>query len=138
MDPESEDTDGFGERLAAMESVFGKSDDRVLHAVVPFEFGHEAGGLADVVKFSHHVTGVVYATCALMRRADQVANRLGTCELAVCHRSDEDWGPRLISQLAYYTLEARLEPGHTMDLGPSTPKGPLSQRSGLKRGLTLT
>lgn len=113
----------FGERLAAMESVFGKSDDIVLHAPIPFEFGHEAGGLADIVKFSNHITGVVYATCDLMGRADQIPNRLGAYELAVCHRSDEDWGARYISKLAYYTLMARVEPGQTMDLGTWMPTG---------------
>lgn len=105
-----------------MESVFGKSDDIVLHAVVPFEFGFEAGGRADVVQFKHYLDGTVYATCDLMCREEQVTNKLGVYELAICHRSDEDWGAAVVSALAYYTLDAQLQPGHTLDLGPSAPK----------------
>lgn len=41
----------------------------------------------------------------------------------ICHRDDEDWGPNLISRLAYYTLEEKLEPGETMDIGPAAPDG---------------
>ena len=92
---------------------------------MPFDFGYDAGGRADVVHFPEHVPGIVYATCELIGREDQVPNSLGNYELAICHRSAERWGVGVISALAYYTLEARLEPGQTMDLGPATPAGSL-------------
>jgi hypothetical protein len=41
----------------------------------------------------------------------------------ICHRDDEEWGPNVICKLAYYTLEAELKPGDTMDIGPAAPKG---------------
>jgi len=119
----SDDIDWFGERLAAMEKAFGSSADVVLHAIVPFDFGFDAGGRADVVQFKDRIDGTIYATCDLMGRRDQIANALGTYELAICHRSHEDWGVAVISALAYYTLDARVDPGQTMDLGPSAPKG---------------
>ena len=119
----SDDIDWFGERLAAMEKAFGRSADVVLHASVPFDFGYDAGGRADVVLFRDHIDGTIYATCDLMGRGDQIANGLGTYELAVCHRNNEDWGAAVISALAYYTLDTRVDPGQTMDLGPSAPKG---------------
>ncbi len=106
-----------------MESVFGTSDGTVSHARVPFQFGYDAGGRADVVHFREYVAGVVYATCYLVGSGDQIANCLGEYELAVCHRVEEPWGAELISRLAYSTLEARLEPGQTMDVGPFAPDG---------------
>jgi len=118
-----EETEKFDERLRAMETALGPSADVVLHAPIPFDFGYDAGGRADIVLFKDHIDGVVYATCDLMGRGDQVANALGAYELAVCHRKDEVWGAKVISALAYYTLEARVEPGQTMDLGPAAPKG---------------
>jgi hypothetical protein len=123
MEESFEGTDAFDKRLAALETAFGPSADVVLHAPIPFDFGYDAGGRADVVLFRQHIKGTVYATCDLMGRGDQMANALGAYELAVCHRHDEVWGAEVISALAYYTLEARVEPGQTMDLGPSAPKG---------------
>ncbi len=106
-----------------MEEAFGKSADVVLHATVPFDFGYDAGGRADVVQFRDHIDGTVYVTCELMGRSEQIANGLGAYELALCHRTNEDWGAAVISALAYYTLDARIDPGQTMDLGASVPKG---------------
>lgn len=105
-----------------MECVFGKSADVVLHAVVPFEFGFDLGGRADIVQFKDHIDGVIYVTCDLLGNSKQVQNNLGTYELAVCHRFDENWGHEVIAALAYYTLDARVEPGHTMDIASSTPE----------------
>lgn len=105
-----------------MESVLGKSDGMVTHAVVPFRFGFENGGRADVVHFREHVAGAVYATCELIGCDDQIPNRLGNYELAICHRGAETWGIDIINALAYYTLDSKIEPGDTMELGPSAPK----------------
>ena len=123
VDTLTDEPDWFGQRVAAMETAFGGAEDTILHAVVPFDFGYDAGGRADVVQFKGHIDGTIYATCDLIGSAEQVANCLGTYELAVCHRNNEDWGAGVIGALAYYTLDARIDPGHTMDLGPSIPKG---------------
>jgi suppressor of fused protein SUFU len=111
------------ERLAALEKAFGRADDVVWHATVPFDFGPEAGGAADVVVFRGHVPGLLAVTSELIGRDDQVASTLGNYELAIAHRDDESWGPNLIAQLAHYTLESALEPGQTMDIGSATPAG---------------
>jgi len=109
--------------MAAMELALGKSDGMVTHAVVPFQFGYDAGGRADVVHFREHVPGIVYVTSELIGDDRQIQNALGNYELAICHRTEETWGARMISSLAYYTLDVRLEPGHTMDVSPAVPPG---------------
>jgi hypothetical protein len=110
-------------RVAAIEAVLGKSEDTVGHAVIPFQFGPEMGGAADVVFFRHHLPGRVAVTSELIGCEEQIQNILGAYELMICHRDDEEWGPGLISQLAHYTLQAKLNPGETMGLGPAAPPG---------------
>ena len=110
-------------RVAAMETVLGPSHDMVGHATIPFDVGADIGGAADVVYFRKHLKGVVSVTCELIGRDDQVPNKLGNYELMICQRQEEDWGPDLISRLAYYTLEAKLEPGETMDIAEAMPDG---------------
>ncbi|MFZ5824681.1 MAG: suppressor of fused domain protein [Bacillota bacterium] len=111
-------------RLSAIESLLGKSEELVGHAPIPFELGPEEGGAADVIYFKEGIPGVVAVTAELIGRDDQVPNALGNYELAICHRDADDvWGPDLISRLAYYTLEAELNPGETMEIGPAAPDG---------------
>jgi len=105
-------------RQAALESVLGPAEPVVLHAIVPFNLG----GQADVLLFRNHIEGRVAATCELLGEPSQKPNLLGTYELAVAHRDDNDWGPQIISRLAKYTCESVLEPGHTMDIGPAVPR----------------
>lgn len=106
-------------REAALKSALGESDGMVLHAMIPFRLG----GQADVICFRKHITGRVAATCELLGDEGQIKNELGTYELMIAHRDDNDWGPNVISRLARYTCDARLEPGHTMEIGPAVPKG---------------
>src|SRR5262249_21643937 len=106
-----------------MEAVLGKMDEMVGHATIPFDLGADIGGAADIVCFRNHVPGMLSVTSELIGRDDQRLNALGNYELAVCHRDDEQWGPNLISRLAHYTLRAELNPGETMDVGPSVPGG---------------
>jgi hypothetical protein len=106
-------------RLAAMEAVLGKSDDMVGHATIPFQIG----GAADIVYFHKHMKGIVSVTAELIGCDEQIKNRLGNYELMICQRQKDDWGDSLISQLAQYTLEAKLEPGETMDIGSAVPDG---------------
>lgn len=112
----------FSERQRALARVLGKPSDTHLHAVIPFDFGPEIGGAADVLQFRKHVRGVAYATCELLGRPDQIRNELGAYELLVCLRRPNDWGPRIIAELAHETLRSRLQPGDTMDLPPWVPK----------------
>jgi len=106
-------------RQGALTSVLGKTDGKVLHALVPFHLG----GQADVICFRDHISGQVAATCELLGEPAQKQNQLGTYELMIAHRGDNEWGPNIISKLARYTCDARLEPGHTMEIGPVVPPG---------------
>jgi Suppressor of fused protein (SUFU) len=110
-------------RVKAMESVLGKSANTVGHGVIPFQFGAEMGSAADIVYFRNHLDGVVAATSELIGCDDQQPNEQGNYELMICSRANDDWGPNIICQLAHYTLEAVLNPGETMDIGPATPDG---------------
>lgn len=110
-------------RVAAIEKVLGPSDDMVGHAMIPFQAGAEMGGAADIIYFKKHVPGIVAVTSELIGCDDQVKSKLGNYELMICQRKNVDWGAEIISQLAHYTLQAKLNPGETMDIGPATPKG---------------
>jgi hypothetical protein len=110
-------------RVSAMERVLGKSHDMHGHAVIPFQFGPAMRGAADIVYFHEHLDGIVSVTSELIGRDEQIFNSLGNYELMICHRDEETWGPNIISQLAHYTLEAELNPGETMDIGPAAPDG---------------
>jgi len=110
-------------RIAAMESVLGKSCDTVGHGTIPFHFGAKMGGTADIVYFHNHVDGVVSATSELIGCDDQPANDQGNYELIICSRENDEWGQNIIGQLAHYTLEFVLNPGETMDIGSATPDG---------------
>jgi hypothetical protein len=120
--PEDEWGEWWDARVAAIETVLGPCDDTVGHATIPFDVGADLGGGADIVYFKKHVKGVVSVTSELIGRDDQVENDLGNYELMICHRAEEDWGPDLISWLAYYTLRARLNPGETMDIAEAAPE----------------
>jgi Suppressor of fused protein (SUFU) len=127
MAESTNEEDEWGEwwdaRVAAMESVLDPSHDMVGHAPVPFHLGADIGGAADIVYFKRHLKGVVAATSELIGCDDQVENDLGNYELMICHRDDEEWGPEIISRLAYYTLEAKINPGDTMEMAGAAPEG---------------
>lgn len=84
--------------------------------------GAENDGSADIIYFKHHLQGVVSVTSELIGRDDQVLNDLGNYELMICHREEEEWGADIIGRLAYYTLEAKLSPGETMDMAEAAPE----------------
>lgn len=110
-------------RVSAMENVLGKSHNMHGHAVIPFHFGADMGGAADIIYFHEHIDGIVSVTSELIGCDEQKSNSLGNYELMICHRDEEEWGANIISQLAHYTLEAELNPGETMDIGPAVPEG---------------
>ena len=120
---ENEWTLWWDARLAALESVLGKSHDTVGHGTIPFNLGADLDGTADIVYFHNHVDGIVSVTAELIGNPDQIPNSMGNYELAICCRDEDDWGANIIGQLAHYTLETPLEPGQTMDIGPATPDG---------------
>jgi len=109
-------------RVVAIEKVLGKSEGMIGHAAIPFEFGPDIGGAADIIYFKRHIPGVVTVTSELIGHDDQIQNQLGNYELMICHRDGEQWGPNLISRLAHYTLQAELNPGETMDIGSIKPE----------------
>jgi Suppressor of fused protein (SUFU) len=121
----SSDEDEWGEwwdaRVAGIETVLGPSHDMVGHAPVPFDLGADIGGAADIIYFKKHLKGIVSVTSELIGHYEQVQNDFGNYELMICHRDDEPWGANVISRLAYYTLEAKLNPGETMDIGSALP-----------------
>lgn len=126
MTPEDWDNEFDAGRQRALETAFGKMDDTVTHAVVPFQFGYDAGGRAHVYHFSNWKPGVLSVTASLIGEPDQKSNVLGNYELAIHEPAHQSWGASIISALAYYTLDAALEPFHTMDL----PRQPNSEICG--------
>lgn len=110
-------------RVTAIEGVLGKSTGIVGHSPIPFHLGVEASGAADVIYFRNHVPGTVAVTSDLIGCDEQVLNQLGNYELMICQRDDAKWGAGIIRRLAHYTLQAELNPGETMDIGPATPDG---------------
>ena len=110
-------------RIAAAESAFGPQSDNVLHATIPFSLGNDLGGSPDVVMFPKFLDGTLYMTADLIGDGDQPPNSAGQYELAIAHFSGEEWGVRIICQLAYYTLESVIEDGETMDIETATPEG---------------
>jgi len=93
------------------------------HAVIPFQFGPDMGGAADIIYFHQHIDGIVSVTSELIGCDEQIRNALGNYELMICHRDEEECGPNIISQLARYTLETELNQGETMDIRPAVPEG---------------
>ena len=95
----------------------GKPADVVYHSVVPFGMGYDAGGRADVYMYKEKIKGVTYITGDLIG-TKQKKSDAGNYELMVCQKLDNEWGRALISNLSYYTLDASLNSGETMSLGP--------------------
>jgi hypothetical protein len=105
-------------RQAAFEAILGRADDVVYHAALPLYLG----GDADMLRFHPPGMGVTYVTSDLIGDDRQIQNELGNYELMICLRAHAIWAPNLLCRLARYTLEARLNPWETMDIGPALPK----------------
>ncbi|MFO1093051.1 MAG: suppressor of fused domain protein [Planctomycetaceae bacterium] len=108
-------------RVDAMRPILGEPRGGCFHAPVPFYLG----GGADVIAFEHHVAGIVLVTNDLIGDDQQIKNDDGWYELMLCLPSLDHWpgAPTLLSNLARYTRDARLNPFATMDIGPALPKG---------------
>jgi hypothetical protein len=105
-------------RIEGLSPIFGEPDDYVMHSPVPLYLG----GNADVLRFRNHCGGVAYVTADLTGIEQPDEGQAEQFELVICHRSEDDWGPNIISQLAKYTLETRLNPFETMDIGSAIKK----------------
>jgi suppressor of fused protein SUFU len=100
-------------RIAALTPLLGKPADSVYHAATPMYLG----GYADVLPFPDYAPGMTYVTADLTGEdVGQIPSSLGNYELMVCAREELPRAADMISLLARYTCEARLEPGETMDL----------------------
>ena len=100
-------------RIAALTPILGAPEDTVLHAAIPFQLG----GSADVLPFPDFTPGVTYVTAEMTgEEVGQRRTTLGNYELMICAGQELRKAASLISQLARYTCEAKLEPGETMDL----------------------
>lgn len=101
-------------RISGLAPILGKPAGKVLHAVIPLQLG----GSADVLPFPEYVPGITYVTAEMTGEdVGQRPSSLGSYELMICARQEQQRAGDLISQLARYTCEAELEPGETMDLG---------------------
>lgn len=98
------------------EYILGKPDNMVLHSPVPFQLGWDMGGRADVYMYKNHLDGIVYVTGDLIGQKQKNSDA-GNFEFMIAHKSDENWGVNLISNLAYYTFDASVNSGATMDIG---------------------
>jgi hypothetical protein len=106
-------------REAALTGLFGPPEPEVFHSPTPLH----RGGEADVLAFRGYVPGVTYVTADLTGAPEgdvlaQVPNSAGCYELMLCTRAPVSWAAPALAQLARYTLDAVVEPGHTMYVGP--------------------
>src|SRR5947207_400665 len=115
-------------RLKGLTQVLGKSENRVFHAFFPFYMG----GLADVVIFPKFVRGKTYVTADCTGPGTgELRTRLGNYELMICTKNPSTAAADFISKLAPYTLQAKLQPGDTMEL-------PRRQPGSTLKGLIFT
>jgi hypothetical protein len=106
-------------REAALAVLFGPPEPEVFHSPTPLN----RGGNADVLAFLGYVPGVTYVTADLTGTPEgdllaQVPNSTGRYELMLCTRAPVPWAAPAVAELARYTLDTVVEPGHTMYVGP--------------------
>ena len=107
--------------LLNIEKKLGKQHTIVIHSLIPFEIGFESGGAADVYMYKNHLQGTVFVTGDLIGKK-QKSSDAGNFEFMIIHKAEERWGAKLISKLAYYTLDSSINSGETMDIGPFSEK----------------
>lgn len=99
-------------RLKGLSQVLGKPQDKVYHAFFPFSMG----GFADVLVFPKFIKGRTYVTADCTGPlSGQLKSRLGQYELMMCTKKPVEAAAFHIKTLAPYTLEAKLQPGDTME-----------------------
>lgn len=88
------------------------------HETIAAIIGFDAGGPVSLCSVGHGLHEfVTYVSCELAVRDDQLVGEEGPYELMTCC-NDESWARTVLSGIARLGLEARLEPGHTVDIGP--------------------
>ena len=113
-EPNDDWTVVWNAREEALSRILGQPTGIVHHAVQPFYLG----GTADVLPFQDFVQGMTYVTAELTGEdVGQKPNGLGNYELMICAKKENDYAVGLISKLARYTCDAKLEAGQTMDIG---------------------
>jgi hypothetical protein len=132
MPSKKESTDGWEKiwnaRLKGLTQVLGKSENKVFHAFFPFQFG----GFADVLTFPNFIRGKTYVTADCSGPGTgQLRTRLGNYELMTCTKKPSAAAADFISKLASFTLQARLQPGDTMEF-------PRRQPGSTLKGLVFT
>jgi hypothetical protein len=105
-------------RLQGLTRVLGRAEKSVFHAFFPFQFG----GFADVLTFPRFVRGRTYVTADCTGPGTgQLRSRLGNYELMICVKKPLLAAADMISKLAPYTLQAKLQPGDTMEFPKRLP-----------------
>ena len=99
-----------------LNKLLGKQYEKVLHSIVPFDFGYDVGGASDVYIYKNHINGIVYITGDLFGK-EQAKSDAGNYEFMICHSEEDSWGPNLISKLSYYSIESSINSGETMNIG---------------------
>jgi hypothetical protein len=79
------------------------------------------GEKVEVVLQQTNATQPGTLTGTLIGCEKQKQNSMGNYELMICHRNEFDWGHDIIGRLAFYTLDAVIKLGDTMDIGSATP-----------------
>lgn len=106
-------------RQRVFEELLGPAEDRIYTSMFPVYLG----GLPDVMTFKKHAKGYTYVTAGLTVTSGQKRSKLGQYELMMCSRKADRAMPGVLSGLAGYTLEHKINPGDTIDLGEDQPKG---------------
>jgi hypothetical protein len=99
-----------------IEQILGKPENIVLHSPVPCQLGYDAGGRSDVYLYKNHIDGIIYVTGDLIGQKQKNSDA-GNFEFMIAHKTDNEWGPNLISNLSYYTLDSSINSGETMNIG---------------------
>lgn len=118
----NEQEDIFDLRISALENEFGKMDEEVINALIPYELGYDLGGSPHVYFFSNHIRGVVCITAGMIS-AEQKPSDAGNFEFMMAFKEKNDFGPDLMCPLSYYTQTASINSGETMGLPEDMTKG---------------
>jgi hypothetical protein len=121
------DTD-YELKMAALESVLGKSHNLVGHAIIPFEIG----GAVDMYYFPNGIKGTGFATMELIQPdgTGPIPNKLGTYELVAFTKLDYNKDATetlpfnlierricgIFTTIGNYSSQAKLEPLETCEV----------------------
>jgi hypothetical protein len=110
----TENDDIFDARINALTTEFGEIKN-VLQAGIPFQLGYDAGGLPNIYFFENHIEGLVSITGNLIGEK-QPPSDAGNYELMLITKDKNDFLIQLLQNLSFYTMDASINSGDTMDL----------------------